>query len=398
MAAKKTPAPTPDDLKAAKDAVTTPASEEAKKPEVAPALQDTASADKAAEIRARLLGPPVKKSEAKPKVEPAAKPEEDDEPEETVTPSANGEADDNDEPTPAKKPSRAASRDEDDDEDDDVAPIDLSDETLELAEELGYTRSKAKRVAAELGSEAAFENSLKLAAKMVREHGPRSQDRTPAAQQRQPQRQEKQEPAEGELSADEKSLLQDLVLEGGNWDEDVKGLVSQITAHVTGKVKGLLGLVHELRGELNAVKTQAVQRDNAELSNRIDKLFAEASKESDKLAERFGSVPLRKLSDESPLRKAREEVYEEMQLIQQLRVERGKQPLDLDELFQRAVAEVCPEFTEERVEKRLQEQNKPPRATTVLRPNGRQNTIDTMPRGPERAARRLAERVATGRF
>lgn len=367
-------------------------------------------------IRERLLPPggaarkPSPLAEAKPKVPDQR---EDDEDEDELPGARNGQADDDDDDQEEDRKSRRKPKadtygrhndEEDDDDLDDEGDEEdadrgrrgaLSERTLEIAEELGYTRAEARREAREAGGEGPFLTALRIAARRLKE---RPRARQEADDEERPAKPNKSAPVDkSAVEAEFEAVLQDLQLEG-EWDQPVVDLVGQLSKQIKTKLKAILDRFQGLDQRHMDFETRVSQREAAENTKQIDRLFSEAAKQSERVAEMFGSVPLRKLPKDSPLRTNREEVYDEMVAIYERRRDRGLEPLEYEDLFDRALAAVCPEHVEEKVERRLKSKPTQPRGTPVSRPNSRRNSIDDMPRGPERAARRLEQMKAEGKF
>jgi len=367
---RKKNAPTAEELAQAQEASNSP--EQDGETNAVTALLQTPE-EKLADLRAKL--PSSKKEDEKQEVA-----------EEEAEEVAEAEESENDSSDEDDRIGTRRNSDEEDDEDDGSSSRTLSEETIELAEEFGMSRSEARKQAEEFGGEAAFKKALRLAmrAPRIQKIEQRADDKKSADK----------ESNSSDVASDLESLIQEFQLDG-DWGEDTKKVIGQVGKYSSDITKAVAKEIKKhldgLRGQIESIRAQEVARQTAEITRSVDKLFAEAAKESDEYADLFGEIPVRRLPENSPLKSNRTEVWTEMQDIQQRRIDRGREPLELEELFRKALDSLYPEKVETRVRNKIVNERSQIRGTRILRPNARSSKIDEMPRGPERAARRLEE-------
>lgn len=399
-----------------------------------PLFQD--SKKKASDIRARLLGTGKTGGDGKSKPDAggktkAAKEQEDldtlqqrlgggkkgasvdDDLDDELAGEPESDADDDEESDEADD--RAASRGRDRQrraEDDGEADDELDDETLDLAEESGWTSREAREMAAEVGA-AAFKRLLR---RMGRRAAVDDEDERDERRGRRGRREEEVDDEDDvaddtnhEARADDKSgtatkkpLFPEFAVDP-EWGPETKAVMEPFTAKVNEFVKSvseyvgkLEDRVEKLDGRFGASERSRQLEAAARAQKQIDALFADAVKANPTLADVFGRIATAKLPANSPLRKQRQELIDEMTEIQHLRRRRGRELLELPDLFQRAIDMLHPEQVEERTRNKVTSEIRRNKGGAVMRANGRRSAADALPQGREKAiatAERKAEQL-----
>lgn len=335
--------------------------------------------DPVADVKSRLFGGSSKPArQTTSKVED----EEDDEEEELAA-----EHEEEDEPAPPRRRIPVPRNDAEDDEDEeDESPrrSSISDDTLMLAEESGMTRSELRDEIERLGSERAVVAMLSRARRFARRMNAPQDDLSP--QRREEQQHREEEVRRPAASTDEDvDFDKDFSLEG-EWGEDTKLLIDQLTKHVSPRIRALAKKTEAALKRLEAHEQRVNQREAMEQQRQLDRCFAEAGPQ---YAELFGKVATRKLPAGSAYAANRDEIVDEMVAINQMRARRGLDLLEMEELFRTACDRVHPHLVEERLQQRKADEVRSVRGTPQLRGAGRRPSL---PLGRERAMQTLEEK------
>lgn len=306
--------------------------------------------------------------------------------------------------------------DDDHSEHDEGDDVELDDDVLDLAEESGMTASEAREMAADLGG------ADKLAKVLRRMGRTRSRDDRDDDDERDDRRgRRRREDDEDDRRGDDEpqnntragdapgaantkqSPFKKFEVDA-EWGEETKQVMGTVTAHYDTQLEsafkvidGLTERLEKLDGKFGASEQRRQAQETQRVQKQIDELFAGTVKEQKKLADVFGRIPTAKLPPHSPLRKQRQELIDEMTEIQQSRVRRGRDPLEIPELYQRALDLLHPEEVTERIRNNVTSEIRRASGSTLPRANGRRSAADALPQGRDKAMA-TAERKAKDLF
>lgn len=292
----------------------------------------------------------------------------------------------------------------DDDRGDEFDDVELDDDTLDLAEESGMTASEAREMAAELGGGEKLRAVLRrMGRTRRRDDRDEDDDRDDRRSRRrreddeddrhvddEPQNNTRTGDAPGTATT-KQSIFEDLAIDP-EWGPETKAVMEPVVAKVNafGKatseyIAKLEDRLEKLDGRFGASEQRRQAQETQRVQKQIDELFAGTVKEHKKLADVFGRIPTAKLPPHSPLRKQRQELIDEMTEIQQSRVRRGREPLEIPELYQRALDLLHPEEVTERIRNNVTSEIRRASGSALPRANGRRSAADALPQGREKA-------------
>lgn len=291
-----------------------------------------------------------------------------------------------------------------DEEHDEGDEVELDDDVLDLAEESGMTASEAREMAAELGGGEKLRAVLRRMGRTRRRDDREDDDERDDRRSRrrreddeddrhvddEPQNNTRTGDAPGTATT-KQSIFEDLAIDP-EWGPETKAVMEPLVAKVNafGKatsdyIAKLEDRLEKLDGRFGASEQRRQAQETQRVQKQIDELFAGTVKENKKLSDVFGRIPTAKLPPHSPLRKQRQELIDEMTEIQQSRVRRGRDPLEIPELYQRALDLLHPEEVTERIRNNVTSEIRRASGSALPRANGRRSAADALPQGRDKA-------------